>query len=268
MKICWCIVFLVFALSQMQSVDCFRPYVSNKIASNRASCVTISKKCIKYQQLSSCRTSLAATANPETVSFTNSPTIVNLNRLIGRLSWFSWWIQIVLTVVSGVILSFANTVRVGSGFTTYRFLSSGFALSSVGVFISLINSFTTWNYTRLCRRIIQGRISDNSARNLFSQYANISVGISMMGMFVTLIAAEQIVGTLASKVLGQQLFVPVVTNAASASNSLQALDIFLVQANTNTLVAHFAPMLFYNFISGQIPPTLSDNKSSESNSKK
>ena len=190
----------------------------------------------------------------------NSPVIVNLNRLINRLSWISWWIQIILTVVSGVILSFANTVRVGSRLNSYQFLSSGFAFSAAGVVISLINSFATWNYTRLCRRISQGRLADNNARNLFLEYSKISVTISLLGMFVTLIGAEQIVGTLASKVLGQQLFVPVVASSATASTSLQALDIFLVQSNTNTLVGHFAPMLIYNFIKSQIPATIPELK--------
>ena len=65
--------------------------------------------------------------------------------------------------------------------------------------------------------------------------------------------AEQIVGNLASKVLTSQgSFIPVVT-AGAAMNSLQALDIFLVQANTNVLVAQFVPLVFSLFLQTQIP---------------
>ena len=65
--------------------------------------------------------------------------------------------------------------------------------------------------------------------------------------------AEQIVGNLASKVLTSQgSFIPVVSTGA-AMNSLQALDIFLVQANTNVLVAQFVPLLISLFLQTQIP---------------
>jgi Protein of unknown function (DUF3611) len=36
-------------------------------------------------------------------------------------------------------------------------------------------------------------------------------------------------------------------------NALQALDIFLVQANTNVLVAQFVPLVFSLFLQTQIP---------------
>ena len=68
--------------------------------------------------------------------------------------------------------------------------------------------------------------------------------------------AEQIVGNLASKVLTSQgSFIPIVQTAGSAQNALQALDIFLVQANTNVLVAQFVPLVCNLFLQTQIPST-------------
>ena len=63
-------------------------------------------------------------------------------------------------------------------------------------------------------------------------------------------------GTLASKVLSSQGLVPVLINQVGmngAQNQLQALDIFLVQANTNTILAHFAPLVCYMSIMLQMP---------------
>lgn len=72
-------------------------------------------------------------------------------------------------------------------------------------------------------------------------------------IFLCHTGAEQIVGNLASKVLTSQgSFIPVVS-AGGAMNSLQALDIFLVQANTNVLVAQFVPLVFSLFLQTQIP---------------
>jgi hypothetical protein len=39
--------------------------------------------------------------------------VPNINKLFVRCSWISWWFQIILSVVSAVILTFANSVRQG-----------------------------------------------------------------------------------------------------------------------------------------------------------
>ena len=61
-------------------------------------------------------------------------------------------------------------------------------------------------------------------------------------------------GNLASKVLTSQgTFIPVIQSTGGAQNALQALDIFLVQANTNVLVAQFVPLVCNLFLQTQIP---------------
>lgn len=177
--------------------------------------------------------------------------LTNLNRLVGRCSWISWWVQITLSVISGVILTFANTVRRNG--STFSYWSSGFALSAIGVFISFINCFWTWNITRLTRRIAFQNIDRVKVIPTLRRYFRLAVIVSLCGMFISLLGAEQIVGVLASKVLNSQGFgTTLITNIDSA-NSLQALDIFLVQANTNVIVAHFAPLFLFLFTQTQIP---------------
>lgn len=180
--------------------------------------------------------------------FTNE--ITSINRAVSRSSWISWWIQIVLSVISFVILSFANAVRNGSG---AQVVSSGFFLSAIGVFCSFINCFTTWNFTRLSRRVYQNKVPRDSVISLFRKFAKISVGVSLFGMFVTLLGAEQIVGTLAAKVLSAQSLFVSSPGVLSQPSSLQALDIFLVQANTNCLVSHFSPLAFYLWLQTRLP---------------
>jgi Protein of unknown function (DUF3611) len=168
-----------------------------------------------------------------------------------RCSWVSWWIQIVLSVISGVILTFANTVRRGGN--SFSFWSSGFAMSSIGVLISFINCAWTWNITRLTRRVTYKTIENIKIIPTFRKYFRISVMLSLTGMFISLLGAEQIVGVLASKVLNAQGFGNTLLTSVNSQNSLQALDIFLVQANTNVLVAHFAPLLVFIFSQTLLP---------------
>ena len=173
-----------------------------------------------------------------------------LSRSYARLSIFSWWCQIILSVVSGVILTFAQSVRKSAPGAPVPLLSSGFALSSAGVGIAFFNSAWTWAITRAARRAFMGKMDSAKIVPTLRRYSRISINISLLGMFISLLGAEQIVGTLASKVLSSQGFVPVVAAGVSAGISqVQALDIFLVQANTNALVAHFVPLL--SFLYGQ-----------------
>ena len=182
----------------------------------------------------------------------SSPLIIGLNKLLARCSWVAWWIQIVLTVISFVILSFANAVRSGAG---SQVLASGFFLSSIGVLVSFINAFSTWNFTRLPKRVALSKMRPNAIIENYRKYAKISCTISLIGMFITLLGAEQIVGTLASKVLSSQsLFLP--QAGIVPGNTLQALDIFLVQANTNCLASHFAPLAIYTWFQAQLPNTI------------
>jgi len=180
------------------------------------------------------------------VTFPNS--IESLSLLYRRCSWISWWVQITLSVISGVILTFANTVR-DKGTTSLW--ASGFVFSASGVFIALLNSLWTWNITRTARRIAQRKINADAILPTLKRISKYSVLISIFGMFFTLLGAEQIVGTLASKVLSNPNFAPIIS--PSTAQGVQALDIFLVQANTNALVAHFASLVCYLYLQTQLP---------------
>jgi len=157
-------------------------------------------------------------------------------------------------VISSVILVFANTVRQAGG--RQSVWSSGFSFSVVGVVICLFNSFWTWNAGRLSARVASRKVPDDVVFPTMRRYCKVSVILALVGMLVTLVSAEMIVGNLVSKtLLSSQVVgvVPVLSSAGVAQNTLQALDIFLVQANTNALVAHFAPLVCYLFLQTQIP---------------
>ena len=72
--------------------------------------------------------------------------------------------------------------------------------------------------------------------------------LNLFGMALTLISAEQVVGMLIAKAL---VAPGALTNIVSAGGAIAApsipavtaLDVFVVQANTNTLCAHFASLL-------------------------
>jgi len=195
----------------------------------------------------------SASANPASKLFEQSTSkrpYVSFSRLTIRCSWITWWIQIILSVISGVILTFANTVRTTGNPPSIWF--SGFAFTGIGIILSFFNTFWTWNIQKLCRRVVSDKLQSSTIPATFHRYFSIAIGVSLLATAITLVGAEQIVGTLAAKALSLQGFQPFTPSPAATSNALQALDIFLVQANTNALVAQFAPTVCYSFLQSRM----------------
>ena len=128
-------------------------------------------------------------------------------------------------------------------------------LASIGVGAAFFNAFWTWTMTRAARRAYFGRMDRSRVIPTLRRYSRISITISLVGMLTSLFGAEQIVGTLASKVLSSQGYVPVMAAGVGAAglSQVQALDIFLVQANTNAIVAHFVPLTSFLWSQKNLP---------------
>lgn len=187
-------------------------------------------------------------------SFDNVEKCIEANRSLGlvrlyyRSSWISWWVQVVLTVIASVFLTFANTVRQVSSKDGFIWMN-GFAFSVLSAIFSGVSVFWTWNTARSCQRL--SRVDSRRAASTLRKYCQTAVGLSLVGIFANIIGAEQIAGTLASKVLSSQTLRELLATNQLA-NSFQSLDIFLVQANTNVLVSHFASLLCYILLQTQL----------------
>jgi hypothetical protein len=85
-------------------------------------------------------------------------------------------------------------------------------------------------------------------------------------MLFTLIGAEQIIGLLAAKILTAQGVNPFSSNAQILGGQVtpfNAIDILIVQANTNTLVSHFVSLVCTLLMTKSVgkldPPSLEDD---------
>ena len=192
-----------------------------------------------------------------------SGSVRGLNVLFSRSAWVAWWCQIVLSVIAAVILTFANTVR--TQVTTNRnfyLWASGFSFSAIGVACSLGGALWTWNVTRLTRRVKRKKVEDKNVIPTLRRYAQIAVGIALVGMFFTVIGAEQIVGTLTSKILSSQGVVPLLASPGMVGSGpgavFQPVDIFLVQANTNAMLSQFCNLVCYLLLQTQFPKSKKD----------
>jgi len=170
--------------------------------------------------------------------------ILRTSSALRRSSWFSWWAQIILTVVSSVTLIFAKSVLENSGSAMAK--SGGlFLFAGTGIVLSVLSIFWTWGRRRLGRRLVRRSTSRIVSANIIRRAAAIGVALNLLGIFFTILGAEQIIGTLATKVLALQGVVPFGQpgSSLSAAPTLQPLDILIVQANTNTLFSHFVSLV-------------------------
>jgi hypothetical protein len=156
------------------------------------------------------------------------PLVKETSRLLKRVFFFSWWAQVILTTISTVILLFARNV-VGPA-TGRGPAPPPFFLSGTGVLVSIASIIWTWgNGARLSRRLVRRPTGKFQAANLLRRAVRVGVSLNLVGLFVNLVAAEQIVGNLAIKVLtsrglgaGQSALL------STVEGSLQPLDVSIV----------------------------------------
>lgn len=154
-------------------------------------------------------------------------------RTIGRISL---WLQGGLGVISILILVFA-TFSTSIGRQNPQGSSQG---TGFGIFFAIcglvalgVGGYFAFRYTRIARQLLEtGRPS--KAETL--QTIRLGLIVNMVGMLVTILGAFATIGSLLAKSVSQ--FGGTLT-AIDPSRFVQPADLFVVQANTNTIAAHF-----------------------------
>ncbi|MGK7877012.1 MAG: DUF3611 family protein [Xenococcaceae cyanobacterium] len=161
-----------------------------------------------------------------------------VQRVSSTLKWsgsIGFWLQLVLGVVSAVILLVASPSLIsgekssqGTGFGIFCAIAGLIALGA-----SIYFSFRYMNIAKLLRN------RDPAQRpNRTDTLGVIKLGlmVNFVGMLLTIFGAQAIVGTVLLKSLTQSSG----WGAGGTWCVVTPIDLFVVQANTNTIAAHFA----------------------------
>lgn len=167
--------------------------------------------------------------------------IANNFRLVG---WISFWVQAVTGVLASLL--FASAV-LGVQFAQRN--SSGDAGSGGGLLFSIlgllavyVGAYWAFRYTRFSRRLRTSNADVRPKPKDAAQIITKGLIISLSGMFLGLMGLGSVVGTLMLKAISQPS-TGIAFNPGDVTRYIEPLDIFVVQAATNTLVAHFASIL-------------------------
>ncbi len=161
-------------------------------------------------------------------------------RLVG---WISLWTQLVLGVVSGGILLSATIFSQRPGTSNNPGTGLGIFLAVSGLITLAVSIYFAFRYTRIGRQLESSNPSNRPRKIETVQVIRLGLMVNLVGMLLTLLGAQAINGTLIIKSLTLPQLGTGVLTQIDPSRIIQPLDIFVVQANTNTVSAHFAGLV-------------------------
>lgn len=169
-------------------------------------------------------------------------TIQEIAQAFRLTGWISFWAQLVLGVVAAVILGFASISRdVSAGQQRSVGTGLGIFFAIVAVIALGASIFWAFRYTRISIQLQSSNPNNRPRKADTIQLLRLGLSINLVGLLVGLIGAQAIVGALVAKSLTLPGGVGVFQ--IDPSRIIRPLDIFVVQANTNTVAAHFAGLL-------------------------
>lgn len=151
----------------------------------------------------------------------------------------SFWLQLVLGVISTLILIFASfSSNIGRPAAQGSSQGTGF-----GIFFALCGlvalgagTYFAFRYTRTARLLLASNAAGRPSKADTLQIIRLGLIVNMVGMLVTILGAFATIGSILAKSFSQ--FQGALT-ALDPSRFVQPADLFVVQANTNTIAAHF-----------------------------
>ncbi|MGI0488225.1 DUF3611 family protein [Pantanalinema rosaneae CENA516] len=170
---------------------------------------------------------------------------VNLQKIaktFRQTGWISFWVQLVLTVISTITLVFAaasgsNPNPATGGGSTNPGTGIGGLLTILGIAVLAFNMY--WALTRYVAfgRRLSGNKMVRPRKSETIQAIRFGLTVSLVGMLLAILGAETIVGLLVGKALSQGIGGLV---AVDPSRFIQPADTFVVQASINVILAQFA----------------------------
>ena len=143
------------------------------------------------------------------------------------------WVQLVLGVVSIGTLTVPNLVidRNATPATPV-----GIFFAGGGIIALAISIYFSYRYTRIARRLSTADSSSRPSRAVILRQLRISLIVNLIGLLLTLLGAQAIVGIVLVKSLSQ----PPGSVVAQRQEFVSSIDLLVIQGNVNIIAAHFA----------------------------
>ena len=170
--------------------------------------------------------------------------IADAFRVVG---WISFWGQIVLSVVSAFLLLFAvsgiNFGQSATGNQASPGTGAGLLFAALGLGTAFFGAYWAFRYTRMSKRLRTSSPEDRPKPKDAVRIIQIGLAASLIGMFLTLLGGGAIVGALIFKSFEQPAQGGVLNPGGVRGSFITSFDLLIVQANSNTSLAHFLSII-------------------------
>ncbi|WP_422662050.1 DUF3611 family protein [Pannus brasiliensis] len=164
------------------------------------------------------------------------PAVQRAASILMQQGRIGFWAQIVLGVISGVLLLIASASLIGAKQRTNG-IEIGVLCAIGGALFLVVAIYFSSRYMKISRQMLRGDEMSRPRKADTIQLIRQGLIANIVGMFLTILGAQALAGI----VLIKSLNVPQGTfNVGSnPTQFVNSVDLLIVQANTNTILAHF-----------------------------
>jgi hypothetical protein len=167
-----------------------------------------------------------------------SATALHAASILRRISRISFWSQIVLGVISAVLLLIASASYFGLKQRTQG-IEVGILCAFGGVILLAAGIIFALRYGRMAKAMVSADASRRPKKSETLQLIRTGLIMNLGGMFLSILGAQALAGIVLLKILtlpqGSVAF-----GTQNLSQFVNPVDLIIVQANTNSIMAHFA----------------------------
>lgn len=167
-----------------------------------------------------------------------SPEIQQASSTLRLAGIVGFWVQIVLGVISAVTFLFASASLLGTQERTQG-IEFGIFSAFCGLVLLGIAIYFSIRYGRIAKRLPGADPRSRPRKAEILQLIKTGLAINMGGMLMAILGAAALAGI----VLLKSLTIPQGTLAYNPKQFVNSIDLLVIQANTNAIMAHFSGLV-------------------------
>ncbi|HEY9724851.1 MAG TPA: DUF3611 family protein [Chroococcales cyanobacterium] len=165
-----------------------------------------------------------------------------------KIGWIGFWVQLGLLVVSGGIILFA-LANPRLNLKVSNPMSEASLFFAVGGLLVLgLSIYWNWRYTGVAKWLKVPHLAIYPKKSDVIRLLQQGLLVNAVGTILTLLSVAASIGTLLTKSLAQVEGLAI----DNASQFVAPMDMLIVQANINTIIAHFVGIVIASWLVSRI----------------
>ncbi|QLE59313.1 DUF3611 family protein [Nostoc sp. TCL26-01] len=163
-----------------------------------------------------------------------APSLYGIANTIRLTGWITLWVQLALAVVALLTLLFALT---GKSFSNQPSSTLGIGIfwAMCGIVALLFSVYWDFRYTHIGKQLANPNPALHPSKADTIRAVQLGIIVGLLGMLLTLVGASATLGVFIAKSLSQPPGVAI----TDPNKIIRALDVFVMVANINGIVAHY-----------------------------